>query len=51
MLKIPEEKFWRTSPRKLMALVSVHINLHSDKDNEESKKSNSKDTIKKVSGW
>jgi hypothetical protein len=49
---MPEEKFWRTTPRKLQALLSAHIRAN-DPEQAEKKpsKGNNKDAVKSIMKW
>jgi hypothetical protein len=35
ILRMPERKFWHTTPRKFYVLIQEHIKMHSDKKEAE----------------
>ncbi|MDQ7790137.1 MAG: hypothetical protein RDU41_08805 [Clostridia bacterium] len=52
VLGMPEESFWRITPRKLMALIRVHNQIHSPgEDSGPSKKPASKSAVGKLASW
>lgn len=48
---MPEDVFWKSTPRKLFALLDVYMKLNGVKTDEKTKKEKNDDAIKSLMSW
>jgi hypothetical protein len=53
LLRMSEETFWRCTPRKIFALMDVHVDINSTSEQRAQKNTptNNKEVVNQINSW